>query len=364
MAKTTDVLIIGAGVIGCSIAYQLSKAKVKTIIVEKAEQVGTEASWASAGMLSIRSLADNPFATLAKSSFDMYEHLPQELKELTQIDVECLNSGAIELMFSEEDERSARGYYQRQKAQGLEVEFLSPEEVWKLEPAISKEIRGAFLYPRDLQVRNPRFVVALAKGASLLGAEILTANPIVDFIKEGERLIGVKTPNQTIHCGHVVIAAGCWSNQVGTLLGLEIPIGPAKGQMVLAESMPHLIQHMIHGEDIYLVPRTDGKILIGATVEFVGYDKRVTVGGILSLIEKGVKICPPLQDKAVVKTWAGLRPHSKHPLIGFIPQIERAIIASGHFRNGILLSPITGKLVKELILGEKPSVPLDEFQIK
>lgn len=373
MAKTTDALIIGGGAIGCSIAYQLSKAKIKTIIVEKAEQVGSEASWAAAGMLLIRSSSDDAFDFLSKSSFDLYKPLLEELKDLTQIDVECLNSGSLELLFAQEDEKSALEYCQKQKAHGVEVEFLAPEAVWKLEAAISKRIRiqGAFFYPKDSQLRSPKLVAALAKGASRLGTEILTASPVIDIIKDkkGERIIGVKTPNQMIHCGHLIIAAGCWSNQIGNMLGVEIPVEPVRGQIVLTESMPHLIQHIIltYTKDIfYLVPRADGKILMGSTIELAGYDKRVTLGGVSSLLEKGIKVCPELRQKTAVKTWAGLRPFSKtlYPLIGFMPQLERVVVASGHFKDGILLTPITGKLVKELILGETPSVPLDAFQLK
>ena len=169
---------------------------------------------------------------------------------------------------------------------------------------------------------------------------------------------------ERIYGDSFVIASGCWSGTVAAQLGSALPMEPARGQMVLAEAMPPILRHVIDGLGVYLVPRSDGKILIGATVEFVGYDKRTTLAGTREMIEAGIGLMPTLAEKSFVQTWAGLRPYAKGgPYIGALPSFDNVLVAAGHFKNGILLAPITGKLISELITTGNPSMPLAPFSL-
>jgi len=356
-----DVIVIGGGVIGCAIAYNLAKAQVKTRVIDKADSVGREASWAGAGILASHASTREPYAELCRASLALYPSLAEELKAQTQIDIEFIRSGSIAISFTEEERRGLTGLAGRRIDRGFSAEMLTAEQVWEVEPAISREIVGGVYFPHDAQVRNPKLVKALAKGAAQLGTEFLFGNPVTAFLRESDRVIGVEVNGKTHYGDTIVIAAGCWSGKLVSLLGYALPIEPARGQMVLAEAMPPLLRHTIDGLGVYLVPRADGKILIGATVEFVGYDKRTTLEGVRQMIEAGITLMPGLAEKSFVQAWAGLRPYAKHPYLGKLPGFDNVIVASGHHKNGILLSPITGKLICELITTGNPSMSLEPF---
>jgi len=283
------------------------------------------------------------------------------LGEETGIDVEYLRSGSLHLARSEKEVEAMK-----KRAAQDDLEWLSREEAQKREPALSPSIHGALYVPGDYQVNNPRLVQALAKGAILHGAEFIQGAPVIDITREGSRVTGVKTSYETINGGYVVISAGCWSGQIGALIGWAIPVEPARGQMVVTEALPPLIRHVIWSDDFYLVPRATGEILMGSTVEFVGFDKRVTLEGMSQLTQEGINIVPSLKGHSFVRAWAGLRPYSqtRSPILGPVPGLEQVAIASGHFRNGILLGLITGKLMKELIVDNRPSISLEPFYLE
>ena len=205
-------------------------------------------------------------------------------------------------------------------------------------------------------------VVALAKGAAKFGAKFQLGNPVTGFIREEGRVIGVVVNGETLYADAFVIAAGCWTGALTAQLDVPMQIEPVKGQIVLVETMPPLFQHTIDGLGIYIVPRADGKILLGATVEFVGYDKDTTVDGAKQMIDAGVTIAPQLANSTFVQTWAGLRPYArKGPILGYLPGYDNVVLASGHFKNGILLAPITGQLITELLTTGEPSLSLEPF---
>ena len=179
----------------------------------------------------------------------------------------------------------------------------------------------------------------------------------------GERVVGVVVNGDTLYADTFVVAAGCWTGTLTAQLDVPIHVEPAKGQIVLVEAMPPLFQRTIDGLGIYIVPRADGKILLGATVEFVGYDKTATVDGTKEMIDAGITIAPELAQSTFVQTWSGLRPYArKGPLLGYLPGYDNVVLASGHFKNGILLAPITGQLIAELITTGQPSLSLEPFQ--
>lgn len=357
-----DVVVIGGGIIGCAIAYELSKQNVSVIVIEKASSVGTEASWAGAGILTSHASTHEPYPELCRASLAMYPNLASELKDETDIDIEFIPSGTLSVYFDEVEAAGLIGLAERRVNRGFTAEVLTPYEAWQLESAVSKSIAGAVLFPEDGHVRNPRMVAALAKGAANNGAKFILGNAVTGFVQENGRVVSAIVNGETIHADNFVIATGCWSGQLTSMLDCHISVSPVKGQIVLLETMPPKFQRTIDGLGIYIVPRTDGKILLGATVEFVGYDKTPTVEGVKQMIDAAVTIAPELAESTFLQTWAGLRPYYKSgPCLGHLPGYDNVVIASGHYKNGILLAPITGKLIAELLITSKPSLSLGPF---
>ena len=358
-----DVVIIGGGVIGCAIAYNLAKQQVNSLVIDKATRVGTEASWAGAGILTSHASTHEPYPELCRASLALYPSLADELRAETQIDIELIQSGTLSVFFNPAEAAGLIGLADRRVKRGFAAEVLTAEEAWRLEPALSKTIAGAVLFPEDAQVRNPKLVTALAKGAAQLGTTFKLGNPVTGFIRENGKVVGTVVNGATVYADTFVIAAGCWAGNLIAMLDFPMPIVPAKGQIVLIETMPPLFQHTIDGLGIYVVPRADGKLLLGATVEFVGYDKTATLDGVKQMIDAGISIAPALAQSTFVQTWAGLRPYvKKGPVLGYLPGYDNVVLASGHFKNGILLAPITGQLIAELLTGEEPSLALEPFQ--
>ena len=362
-----EVIIIGGGIIGCAIAYNLAKRDIKPLLIDKAPTVGTEASWAGAGILTSHASTYEPYPTLCRASLALYPALAEALRAETQIDIEFIQSGTLSVFFSEAEAAGLIGLADRRVKRGFSAEVLTPEQAWQLEPMLSKSIAGAVLFPEDAHVRNPRMVTALAKGAAKLGAKFQLGNPVTNFVRDNKcdesRVSGVVVNGETLYADTFVIAAGCWAGTLTAQLDVPIQIEPAKGQIVLVETMPPTFQHIVDGLDIYIVPRADGKILLGATVEYVGYDKTATVDGTKQMIDAGIGIAPQLAHSTFVQTWAGLRPYTrKGPLLGYLPGYDNVVLASGHFKNGILLAPITGQLIAELLTTGQPSLSLEPFQ--
>ena len=358
-----EVVIIGGGIIGCAIAYELAKKQVSVIVIEKASRVGTEASWAGAGILTSHASTDEPYAELCRASLAMYPALASELKAETYIDIEFIRLGTLSVFFDEAEAASLIGLAERRVSRGFSAEVLSTEDAWKIEPAVSKNIVGAVLFPEDGHVRNPKMVSALAKGAAQNGTQFLLGNPVTGFVRENGRVRGVVVNDETIWADTFVLAAGCWTGNLTALLDVPISISPSKGQIVLLETMPPLFQRTIDGLGIYIVPRTDGKVLLGATVEFVGYDKTPSVDGVKKMIDAAVVIAPELKQSTFVQTWAGLRPYYKSgPCLGYLPSYDNVVLASGHFKNGILLAPITGKLIAEALTTGQTLLSLVPFE--
>ena len=358
-----DIIIIGAGIIGCAIAYNLAKRDANTLVIDKATRVGTEASWAGAGILTSHASTHEPYPTLCRASLALYPALADELKTATQIDIEFIRSGTLSVIFNPDEAAGLVGLAERRVKRGFSAEVLTAEEALRLEPALSPAIRGAVLFPEDAQVRNPKLVTAFAKGAAQLGTQFKLGNPITGFIRENGRVVAAVVNGERIYADTFVIAAGCWTGTLSAMLGCPIPIVPAKGQIVLVEAMPPLFHRTIDGLGVYLVPRADGKLLIGATVEIAGYDKSTTVDGVKQMIDAGIGIAPSLAQSTFVQTWTGLRPYAKNgPVLGYLPGHENVVLASGHFKNGILLAPITGKLIAELLMDGDTSLSLDPFR--
>jgi glycine oxidase len=364
---TAGAVIIGGGVIGLSISRELGRRGFGKIIIIERGGLGLEASHAAGGMLAPQAEADaaDDFFRLAAASRDMYPEFADSLKRETGIDIELDTTGTIYLAFTDEDAHEIRTRFEWQSAAGMRVEKLSAEDARILEPAISPRVSGALLFPNDTQVENRRLLAALANSVNELGIEIQTSTEADEIVFESHEVLGVKTSRGFISTRVVVVAAGAWSSMLN-FSGEQTPdfgVSPVRGQMLCFESTPRLSRHVIYSPRGYLVPRLDGRLLAGSTSEDAGFDKRVTGEGVSTIMANALEISPAVSKLSLSDTWAGLRPRSRDglPVLGGLNSARGLFFATGHFRNGILLAPITGKMLADEICGEATDAISNSF---
>ena len=360
---SADVVIIGGGVIGLAIARGLALRGVRDVYLIERETLGTEASFAAAGMLlpQVEADAEDDFFKLACRSRDLYPSFAQALREETGVDVELDTVGTLYLALNEHDQEEIEKRYRWQTGAGLAVELLSAAAARELEPCISESALGALRFPNDIQVENRRLLSALANSVHTLGVRVLTETNVESLLIERSRATGVQTSRGPIRCKTIVIAAGTWSSLL--LRSSVLPIQPVRGQMICLESKPQLTRHVLYSPRGYLVPRRDGRLLAGSTSENAGFAKRVTAGGISSILRNTLEISPAVGKLPIVDTWAGLRPRSADglPVLGACGEIDGLFYATGHYRNGILLAPLTAELITEAIVAGTTSPLLAPF---
>jgi glycine oxidase len=353
MASTTGVAIVGAGIVGCSIALELAKTGAQVCVLERGS-IGEESSAAAAGMLSGQHGVTNFGARyqLHVEARELHARLADELREATGIDVGFCRWGAMALLFTAGDLRAADRCYAVQSQVGLRVERLSREETLAAEPALTPDLQGSIRYVDEAHVHNGRLTIAVAEAARRTGVELRSGAPAVALLRQGGRVVGVRTPTDTIYAETVVVANGAWSSELVQPLGVRLPVKPMRGQMLAVRTVPRAVGQIIYGRHMYVVPRPDGETLVGATVEDVGFRKEVTLAGLEELVQAGRSIAPGIMAQPLVRTWAGLRPGSPDglPLVGPVAEVPGLILAVGHHRNGILLGPMTGVLVKQLLV--------------
>jgi glycine oxidase len=358
MKGSANVVIIGGGVIGLTIARALALRGVRDVCLVERAGLGSEASFAAAGMLLPQVEADtqDDFFTLARQSRDMYPSFAAALHEETGIDIELDTTGTLYLALTEHDQQEIEERYRWQSRAGLPVEPLSAAAARELEPCISDSVLSALLFPNDIQVENRRLLSALANSVNRLGVEIVTQTNADSLIVDGNCVRGVQTNRGRIECSVTVIAAGSWTSFIKSSSPCKIPeIEPVRGQMICLEAKPQLTRHVIYSPRGYLVPRRDGRLLAGSTSEHVGFAKYVTAGGIGTILQNALEISPAIANLPIVDTWAGLRPHAADglPVLGRCDEIDGLFYATGHYRNGILLAPLTGELVSKAIVSFK-----------
>jgi glycine oxidase len=363
--NSPEVAIIGGGVIGMAIARALAQRGVSEVLIVERSSLGAEASSAAAGMLAPQAEADTDdnFFRLCCQSRDLYPAFAQSLHEETGIDIELETSGTLYLAFTEEDERELGRRYEWQTSAGLEVEKLSGDSARLFEPRISTEVRAALRFPLDNQVENRRLISALATANEALGVNVLTGVSVDSLCIKRDRVTGIETSRGFIACENVVIAGGAWTSQ---FINEALPnprIEPVRGQMVSFDAMPQVARHVIYSPRGYIVPRRDGRLLAGSTTEQAGFDKRVTAAGVQSIVAAAVEITPAVAALALASSWAGLRPRAADglPVLGPCAEIAGVFYATGHYRNGILLTPITAELLAGAIVDAEVSPPLQTF---
>ncbi len=361
-----DILIIGGGVIGLSLAYELSQHGLRVRVVDRATP-GQESSWAGAGILApaVQRPNDHPLEQLAGLSHALHAQWARKLRQ-TGVDTGYLRCGGLYLAHDEPSavllERMTRECVQR----GVEAQWLSPAGVRELEPAVNcQSLHGACLLPGECQLRNPRHVKALLLACLHQGVAIQAGMPVDDFTIKSGWMIAARASGQELMAHKFCITGGAWTRGLLERLGLRPRIKPIRGQIVLLSGHERVLRHVINEGHRYLVPRADGRILIGSTEEDVGFDKRTTAQAIGDLLQFGVELVPALKDHQVERTWAGLRPGSGDgfPYLGPLPGLSNAFVAAGHYRQGLHLSPGTAVVMSELIRGQTPQIDLTPFRV-
>lgn len=365
--EISDVLIIGGGVIGMSLARELKKKGAGKVTLLERGKLGQEASFAAAGMLSPQSGAEKrtPFFDFCCESRALYEDFAAELREETGTCVNLETSGALCISFNDEESKRLDRIYGWQKAAGFEAEKLSREEILALEPGLDPGLRGGSFFPCDAQVDNRLLVSALAGCIETYGVTVYENTAVVKVLTENGGVTGVETSSGIFRAPVVILATGAWSSFIkyGENIASLVEVAPVRGQMLSFLSPDKLFTRVIHSGGGYLVPRIDNRILIGATVENAGFAREVTEEGVEYLLNFAYAISPRLKGLEISEKWAGLRPRAADdlPIFGKYRDINGLYIATAHFRNGILLAPLTANILAAQILEGDISKYLEIF---
>lgn len=361
----TDVIIVGGGIIGCSIAWRLAQAGLTVTVLERGK-IGCEASRAAAGMLSPQgeSQTPGPFFDLCLRSRAMYRRFAEELNDASGIDVEYKDEGTLFVVLQGEDDDQKTSWAAWQRKAGLSLEHVSADDVRKIEPAVTKSAARAIFLPEEHQVENRRLMDALAVAMQRAGVEVLENAEVTALATERGAVTGIVSEGRRLDAGAVVVATGAWSSRLLEPLGLNVKVIPARGQMIAVKGGTRPINRVVHSSGVYLVPRRDGRLLIGATVEYAGFRKAVTAGAVTTLLTAAVALVPSIGELEIVEAWSGLRPDTVDhlPVLG-ASGIRNLFLATGHFRNGILLAPITAGLIAQSIVGGREPDELRSFAI-
>jgi hydrogen cyanide synthase HcnC len=389
MSRHPDVVVIGGGVIGCAVAYYAAKRGLHVTLIDQPKR--GRATSASAGglwplgesvglgcgvifykaMLASGAIPaghgpeqlPKAFLDFAMQSNAMFPELGEALRQEAGIDIELERTSLLFLMYDEGDEAFARPLWKNCPCGRSLIEWLSPEEVAKSEPALTRDIRGALRFNGDDQVNPYKMADALRAGARHHGATILSHTEVAGIDAERGRIVAVRTRTERIPCDVVVNAAGAWAAQVGRMVDLDIPVRPVRGQIVCTDTLPPILSACLSTSDCYLAQKHHGEVIVGSTTEEVGFDAGVTLSAIQTLCAGAVRAVPALADVGVKRVWSGFRPGSPDelPILGPVDGLDGYLNACGHFRTGILTAPLTGLMLADIMIGAKPSYPVEPF---
>ncbi len=353
--STFDVAIVGGGVIGASIAFELAAEKLRVVVLDR-QQPGQEASWAAGGMLSPApdSPRDIPLTPLGRESLRLYPQFVAAVEEDSGKSASYARSGAIEVLLAPHGEIDRDQKVAEYGLLDLAVEPIPLSQAREREKSITPDARAALWLPEEATVEPRPLMNALLAAAQNRGVAIRSDCRVSSLLCEQDRCLGVIAGGEKIDAAHVVVAAGCFSGELanGTVhLERLLPTRPVRGQMLALRHDSSRLNCVLRSERGYLVPRRDGRIVAGSTKEEAGFEKRVTAAGIRKVLDAAIELCPALAAAEIVETWSGLRPGTPDdlPILG-PTDIEGLSIATGHYRNGILLAPVTAKLVREWIV--------------
>jgi glycine oxidase len=347
-----DVAIIGAGIIGLSIAFELA-SRGAFVRVYDTGAPARAASWAAAGMLApfTERLPDEAMQTLCESSLALYPSFAQTLHNVSSVDPQLRLDGILHTAFTSAALEQLRDRAQTLAGSGHSATVLDRDQTLAAEPVLGKHVAGALLVHGEGQIDNRRLGRALLAACELRGVRLHTGLENVEIECDARRVLGVRTNIGYVPAAAVVNAAGAWSSLIpGVPASCVPPVEPVKGQMLAIEIPKALMRRTTWIPGGYLVPRADGRLLVGATMEHAGYDVRITAGGLSALLSAVLTAAPALRDFAVSESWAGLRPSSpdERPFLG-PTELDGYYLATGHYRNGILLAPATARLLADAL---------------
>ncbi len=355
----TDCIIVGAGLIGMLTARELRAADMNVTLVERTTS-GRESSWAGGGILSPLYPWRYPDAVneLARWSQHHYPQLLQDIHALSGLDPELQQSGL--LILDEPDTQRVEHWAQQFAAH---VESIDAQKLAALEPALGQSVPQAWWLPEVGQVRNPRLVKSLRRALDCQGAVFQEHSAVTGFRIADGRVAGVETESGFMAADHVVVAGGAWSGDLLRSTGLELPVEPVRGQMILFRGAPGQVQRIVLDGGRYVIPRRDGRVLVGSTLERVGFDKSTTDTALAELKKAALSLIPALGACDIEHHWAGLRPGSPTgvPCIARHPELANLYINAGHYRNGVVLGPASARLLADLLLGRPECIEPGAF---
>jgi len=309
------------------------------------------------------SAGPGPFLTLSLESLRLFAPLAEELLAETGMDILYRPTGLLRVALTEDEERTMRRRAAWQVEAALSPTWLDPDRARDLEPALTRSARGVLSYPQEHQVSGPALVRALLRAATDRGLTLREGVDVTGLQTEADRVIGVRTAGETLLTDAVILAGGAWSGAWSASLRFELPVRPVRGQMVALRTAGTALRRILYTHGGYLVSKPDGLTCVGATQEEVGFDSRPTAAGVADLLALVPRLAPGLADATFSHAWAGLRPATpdRMPIIGRVPGWQNVLVATGHFRNGVLLAPITGELIADLVRTGRPRMSLEAF---
>lgn len=364
--KTYDAVIVGGGIIGGSVAFDLARRNLRVAVLDRQELMH-EASWAAAGMLSPAPdcPAAIPLVPLGRASLALYPKFIETVEDVSGMRTGFRDGGAVEVIFHGDAERELSTLVALHHGLGLACEPLPLDEARNMEPGIGRDARAAVFLPEECSIEPRALSAAVLIAAESAGAALCPGLDVTSLVIGKKRCVGVKTSSGEIfHAESVVLAAGCWSSQIPEAASYA-PTHPVRGQMVSLRRRGTPIRHVLRSERGYLVPRnleSPQTVVVGSTIENAGYEKHVTSGGIETILSTANELAPELAKAEIIDTWCGLRPGSpdRLPILGPV-DFDGLVLATGHYRNGILLAPVTAKLIGEWIAERRTSLEWEAF---
>ena len=364
MPNSSDVLIAGGGIIGCSIAYHLAQLGIRSTIIER-ESIGSQASGAATGLLVAlkESGAPEPFTRLIEESCKRHKEIIPQVEELSKIDARYGDFTWTEIACSDEEETELKGAF-AEVLDSPTAHWLTETDIREMEPRVTREAIGGAYIGGQAQVDAYRLTLAFAQAAEALGCTIRYAE-VTGLRTESGHVTGLDTSLGPMESDIVVLAIGSWSKRIEEWIGMDVPVEPLKGQTIHVEIPGPDLPCMIHHVDRYVAPKIGGTVITGTYDGFMGFDTSIHDQGVAKISEGVQSLCPGILESKVVSHVTGLRPASADwlPILGPVPSIQGAYIATGHQRLGITLSAITGELMSQLISGAAPRLDLHPFRL-
>ncbi len=364
--NSAGVLVVGGGIIGTLTALALAKRGASVAVLERGEPL-RESSWAGAGILSPIYPWKYPDALshLVNRSLALYPELVAELQSVSGVDPQHRRTGLIIPIYDEHEWHTLSGAETWSARFGWQINRLTGAEARAVEPCLAEGVLGALDWPDVGQIRNPRLAAAARATAEAKGVVFHSNCEVTHIDPQGAAGVSVTTVAGTFHGGKVLLSAGSWTGDLAVSLGLSLPVKPVKGQILLLKTAPGTLTRIVKHEAAYLVPRADGRILVGATMEMTGFDRRTTLSAMHFLSGALLDMTPSLADAEVERHWMGFRPGTPDglPYLGPVPGHDTVYVATGHYRNGVVLAPATAEVMAAQLLGDTPTCDLSAFAL-